>query len=197
VTGVPTLPLSRRNDHDGASRHAARRGDQRAGRRLNPDPVDDALVLRLMELALKGADRIERARTGVHRRQGSGREGEVSQLNRAEWSLYGPVTTRRCSGSSLPSAGRPSISRRFRRRRRLSEVHRAALPAGCDRHRLRLDLPSVLWSRLLARRALGLLFTIAPCAVVPLGWPSGKGRPDAKAVAEVVSLERYGNPAFR
>jgi len=54
-----------------------------------------------------------------------------------------------------------------------------------------------LWSRFLARRALGLPFTIAPCAVIPLGWPRGKYGPTRrKPVGEVVSLDRYGNRAF-
>jgi len=54
-----------------------------------------------------------------------------------------------------------------------------------------------LWSRFLARRALGLPWNVAPCAVVPLGWPIGRyGPTHRRAVGEVVSLDRYGNRAF-
>jgi nitroreductase len=54
-----------------------------------------------------------------------------------------------------------------------------------------------LWSRFLARRALGLPWNVAPCAVVPLGWPIGRYGPTRRLpVAEVVSLDRYGNRAF-
>src|SRR5262249_40341318 len=34
-----------------------------------------------------------------------------------------------------------------------------------------------LWSTWLARRALGLPWTITPCAVIPLGWPRGRYGP--------------------
>ena len=55
-----------------------------------------------------------------------------------------------------------------------------------------------LWSRFLARRALGLPWNVAPCAVVPLGWPIGRyGPTHRRPVGEVVSLDRYGNRAFR
>lgn len=55
-----------------------------------------------------------------------------------------------------------------------------------------------LWSTVLARRALGLPWNVTPCAVVPLGWPIGKYGPTTRRpVAEIVSLDRYGNRAFR
>ena len=55
-----------------------------------------------------------------------------------------------------------------------------------------------LWSRFLARRALGLPWGIAPCAVIPLGWPKGRYGPTTRRpVGEVVSLDRYGNRPFR
>jgi hypothetical protein len=55
-----------------------------------------------------------------------------------------------------------------------------------------------LWSRFLARRALGLPWNIAPCAVIPLGWPIGRYGPTTRRpVGEVVSVDRYGNRPFR
>ena len=54
-----------------------------------------------------------------------------------------------------------------------------------------------LWSRLLARRALGLPWNVTPCAVIPLGWPIGKYGPTTRRpVGELVSLDKYGNRAF-
>ena len=54
-----------------------------------------------------------------------------------------------------------------------------------------------LWSKWLARRALGLPWSISPCAVIPLGWPRGRYGPTTRRpVEEVVSLDRYGNRAF-
>ena len=55
-----------------------------------------------------------------------------------------------------------------------------------------------LWSTFLARRALGLPWSVTPCAVVPLGWPLGKYGPTTRRpVGEVVHLDRYGNQPFR
>ena len=54
-----------------------------------------------------------------------------------------------------------------------------------------------LWSTFLARRALRLPWSVAPCAVVPLGWPRGRYGPTTRRpVGEVVSLDRYGNRPF-
>jgi len=54
-----------------------------------------------------------------------------------------------------------------------------------------------LWSKLLARRALGLPWNVTPCAVIPLGWPIGKYGPTTRRpVGELVSLDRYSNRAF-
>ena len=39
---------------------------------------------------------------------------------------------------------------------------------------------------------------IAPCAVVPLGWPRGRYGPTTRRpVGEVVHVDRYGNQPFR
>jgi hypothetical protein len=54
-----------------------------------------------------------------------------------------------------------------------------------------------LWSSLLARRALGLPWSVSPCAVVPLGWPQGRYGPTTRRpVGEVVSVDRYGQRPF-
>jgi nitroreductase len=54
-----------------------------------------------------------------------------------------------------------------------------------------------LWSKLLARRALGLPWNVTPCAVIPLGWPIGQYGPTTRRpVGELVLLDRYGNRAF-
>jgi nitroreductase len=55
-----------------------------------------------------------------------------------------------------------------------------------------------LWSSILARRALGLPWSVAPCAVVPLGWPRGRYGPTTRRpVGEVVHLDRWGHRPFR
>jgi nitroreductase len=48
-----------------------------------------------------------------------------------------------------------------------------------------------LWSTFLARRALGLPWSVTPCAVVPLGWPTGRYGPTTRRpVGDVVHLDR-------
>ena len=55
-----------------------------------------------------------------------------------------------------------------------------------------------LWSTFAARRILGCPFNVMPCAVIPLGWPRGRYGPTTrKPVEEVVSVDRYGNRAWR
>jgi nitroreductase len=55
-----------------------------------------------------------------------------------------------------------------------------------------------LWSTVLARRALGLPWTVTPCAVVPLGWPRGRYGPTTRRpVGDVVHVDRWGNQPFR
>ena len=55
-----------------------------------------------------------------------------------------------------------------------------------------------LWSNWAARRILGLPWSITPIALVPLGWPIGRYGPTTrKPVGEVVSLDRYGNRAWK
>src|SRR4029079_11106677 len=55
-----------------------------------------------------------------------------------------------------------------------------------------------LWSRTQARRTLGLPPKVAPCAVIPLGWPlkGGYGPTTRRPVREVAHLDHYGNRAF-
>ena len=200
---------------------------QRAIRRLKPDPVDDGLVLHLIELALK-------APTGSNAQnwefvivKDQAVKARLAALNRRAWSVYGgigrrmanragdqamlriigavqwqadhfaeipvlvvaclkgvippwpPVATASMYGSIFPS---------------VQNLLLAARAAGLGAALITLPL----WSRFLARRALGLPWNIAPCAVVPMGWPAGRyGPTHRRPVGEVVSLDRYGNRAFR
>jgi nitroreductase len=199
---------------------------QRAIRRLKPDPVDDELVLRLIELALKAPtgsnaqnwefivvkDQQVKARlAGLNRRAWSlyrsigrrtaanaGDQKSLKMLDAGEWLAshlhetpvlivaclngfippWPPIATASAYGSIFPS---------------VQNLLLAARAAGLGA--VLITLP--LWSRFLARRALGLPWNVAPCAVIPLGWPIGRyGPTQRKPVGEVVSLDRYGNRAF-
>ena len=198
---------------------------QRAIRRLKPEPVDDALVLRLIELALK-------APTGGNA-QGwefivvKDREVKerLARLNRQAFRIYGGI-------------GRIAMRKRPEIQRILDAVqwqadHFAEIPVvvvACLRG-VRLPFPPVaatsyygsiypsvqnlllaaraaglgaglitlpLWSTRLARRALGLPWKVTPCAVVPMGWPQGRYGPTTRRrVVEVVHVDRYGHQPFR
>ncbi len=200
---------------------------QRAIRRLKPDPVDDALVLHLLELALKAPtgsnaqnwefvvvkDPVVKARLG--------------KLNRRAWNLYGGIGRRMAKRAGDPAMLRiidavewqanhfveipvlivaclkgfippwPPIAAASMYGSIFPSVQNlllAARAAGLGAALITLPL----WSRFLARRALGLPWNVAPCAVVPLGWPAGRyGPTHRRPVEEVVSLDRYGNRAFR
>ena len=200
---------------------------QRAIRRLKTDPVDDALVLKLIELAL-------RAPTGSNAQnweflvvKDPEVKGKLAGFNRGAWNLYGgigrrlaerrgdetmkriikavqwqadhfeeiPVIVVACLKTVIPWF--PSIAASSAYGSIYPSVQNlllAARAAGLGAALITLPL----WSRSRARRALGLPFSIAPVAVVPLGWPKGKYGPNTRRpVGEVISLDRYGNRAFK
>jgi nitroreductase len=200
---------------------------QRAIRRLKTDPVDDDLVLHLIELALK-------APTGSNAQnwefivvRDPAVKAKLARLNRMAWRIYGglgrrlaerqgddgtmvriinavqwqadhfeevPVIVVACLRSVIlpwpPAIAASLYGSIFPSVQNLLLAARAAgLGAAL------ITLP--LWSRFLAQRVLGLPFSIAPCAVIPLGWPRGRYGPTTRRpVGEVVSLDRYGNRAF-
>lgn len=199
---------------------------QRAIRRLKPDPVDDALVLRMIELAL-------RAPTGSNAQnwefvvvKDAAVKARLARLNRRAWSVYGAI------GRRLARRGDDAATLRIIEAVQWQADHFEEIPVlvvACLRGPIPLwppiaaasaygsIFPSVqnlllaaraaglgaalvtlpLWSRFLARRALGLPWNVAPCAVVPLGWPRGAYGPTRRRpVGEVVSLDRYGNRPF-
>lgn len=198
---------------------------QRAIRRLKPDPVDDALVLHLIELAL-------RAPTGSNQQnwqfvvvKDRGVKERLGRLNRRAWNLYGGIGRRMYAGNE------PML--RIMKAVQWQADHFADIPVlvvACLTG-LRPFWPPVaatsyygsiypsaqnlllaaraaglgaalitlpLWSTFLARRALGLPWNVSPCAVVPLGWPLGKYGPTTRRpVGDVVHVDRYGNQPFK
>jgi len=198
---------------------------QRSIRRLKPDPVDDALVIRLIELALK-------APTGSNAQnwefvvvKDRAVKERLARLNRAAFRIYGGIGRR-------ANRDRPAMLRILDAVTWQAE-HFAETPVvivACLRG-MRLPFPPLaassyygsiypsvqnlllsaraaglgagvitlpLWSTFLARRALGLPYNVTPCAVVPLGWPRGRYGPTTRRPAgEVIHVDRYGNQPFR
>ncbi len=199
---------------------------QRAIRRLKSDPVDDALVLHILELAMK-------APTGSNAQNWEFivvRDREVvaklGGLNRRVLKVGGPIYERRavrrmddkmlrivkavqwqadhfdeipvvvvaCLKGVIPPW--PSVAASGAYGSIFPAVQNlllAARAAGLGAALITMPL----WSKFLARRALGLPWNVTPCAVIPLGWPKGKYGPTTRRpVGEFVSLDRYGNRAF-
>jgi nitroreductase len=194
---------------------------QRAIRRLKPDPVDDEIVLRLIELALK-------APTGSN-----GQKWEfiivkdqqvkkgLARLNRQIWRLSGRIGQRRTQDDPkrrkileavLWQADHfeeaPVIVVACLKGWYIPFVHLSAttyfgsiypaiqnLLLAARAINLGAALTTIpIWNLFAVRRVLGLPWRITPCAVIPLGWPMGHYGPTTrKPVNEVVSFDRYGN----
>ncbi|WKG01873.1 nitroreductase family protein [Mycolicibacterium sp. HK-90] len=199
---------------------------QRAIRRLKSDPVDDALVLHLLELAMKAPtgsnaqnwefivvrDREVVAKLGGLNRRAVKVGGPIykrvvvrdmsDQMLRIEKAVQWqadhfdeiPVVIVACLKGVIPPwpsmAASSAYGSIFPAVQNLLLAARAAgLGAAL------ITLP--LWSKFLARRALGVPWNVTPCAVIPLGWPLGKYGPTTRRpVGEFISLDRYGNRPY-
>ncbi len=198
---------------------------QRAIRRLKPDPVEDALVLRLIELALK-------APTGSNAQnwefvvvRDPAVKGRLAQRNRQAWRLYGgigrwlarkdakmlrlldavqwqadhfeeiPVLVVACL-RGLHAPFPPLLATSYYGSIYPSVQNLLLAARAAGLGAALITLP--LWSTISVRRILGLPLSVTPCAVVPLGWPIGRYGPTTrKPVGDVVSLDRYGHRPFR
>jgi nitroreductase len=198
---------------------------QRAIRRLKPDPVDDALVLHLIELALK-------APTGSNAQnwefvvvKDAAVKARLAKLNRQAWNLYGGIGRRLARGDETmlriikavhwqadhfeeipvlvvpclrgPRLALPPVAATSYYGSIYPSIQNLLLAArAANLGAALITLP--LWSTFLARRVLGLPWNVTPCAVVPLGWPRGKYGPTTRRpVGEVVHLDRFGHQPFR
>jgi nitroreductase len=198
---------------------------QRAVRRLKTDPVPDALVLRLIELALK-------APTGSNAQnwefvvvRDPGVKARLARQNRRAFRLYAAL-------------GRRVVGRDPKQLRMLDaaqwqadHLHETPVIVVACLRGLRIPFPNMLstsyygsifpsvqnlllaaraaglgaalitlplWSTFAARRILGLPWNVTPCAVVPLGWPHGRYGPTTRRpVGDVVSLDRFGHRPWR
>jgi nitroreductase len=199
---------------------------QRAIRRIKSDPVDDSLVLHLLELAMKAPTgsnaqnwefivvkdrkvvaqlgRLNRRAFNVYSAIGTrmlerrGDDKMLRILKAAKWQADHfddiPVVVVAClKGVVAPWPSLAASSAYGSIYPAVQNLLLAARAAGLGAALITLPL----WSKLLARRALGLPWNVTPCAVIPLGWPIGKYGPTTRRpVGEVVSLDKYGNRAF-
>jgi len=194
---------------------------QRAIRRLKPDPVDDEVVLRLIDLALRAPTASNAQGWEFIVVRDPKIKKALARLNRQVWRLYARI-------------GRWTTRHDAKRRRMLTAVQWQAdhfeeypvIVVACLKGRyipfLHISsasyfgsiFPAVqnlllaaravnlgaalttipLWNLIAVRRILGLPWNITPCAVIPLGWPLGRYGPTTRRpVHEVVSFDRFGN----
>jgi len=193
---------------------------QRAIRRLKPDPVDDELILRLVELALKAPTGSNAQRWEFIIVRDPQVKAGLARCNRQGWEFY-----RRIRRSRTPDDPK---------RRKLIEAVQwqtdhfeeapviivpclkgtyfplwhfptasyfgSIFPAvqnlllAARAVNLGAALTTIpLWNLMAVRRILGLPRRVTPCAVIPMGWPMGHYGPTTrKPVGEVVSYDRYG-----
>jgi nitroreductase len=197
---------------------------QRAIRRLKPDPVDDALVLRLIELALKAPSGSNQQNWEFVVVRDRAVKERLGRLNRFAWRLYGGIGRRLARDDAKMLRILDAVQWQADHFAEIPVVvvaclrgPRAPLPFVAATSYFGSIYPSVqnlllaaraaglgaalitlpLWSTFLARRVLGLPWRVQPCAVVPLGWPRGRYGPTTRRpVGEVVHLDRFGNRAF-
>jgi nitroreductase len=188
--------------------HAMR--TQRAVRKVLPDPVDDALVLRLIELAL-------RAPTGsngqnwefVVVKDQATKERLGAQYQRA-WRIYGGIGERVNRGDEAMQKVLGAVQWQVEHFAEIPVVIVACLrgsrapfvptPPMVGSSYYGSIYPSVqnlllaaravglgaslitlpLWSTTVVRRLLGLPISVQPCCAVPLGWPRGRYGPTTR-----------------
>jgi nitroreductase len=199
---------------------------QRAIRRIKSDPVDDSLVLHILELAMKAPtgsnaqnwefivvkDREVIAKLGRLNRRAINLAGPIYKRSierRGDEKMLGiqkavqwqadhfdeiPVVVVTCLKGVIPPW--PSVLTSSAYGSIYPAVQNLLLAARAAGLGAAL-ITAPLWSKLLARRALGLPWNVTPCALIPLGWPIGKYGPTTRRpVGELVSLDKYGNRAF-
>jgi nitroreductase len=199
---------------------------QRAIRRLKNDPVDDALLKRLIELALK-------APTGSNQQnwefivvRDRAVKAQLAKQNRAAFNLYGALGRRTAANDPKMLKVLDAVQWQADHFEDIPVIVVACLKGGP-----RLGFPPMipssyygsiypsvqnlllaaraaglgaalitlpLWSTFRARRILGCPWNVQPCAVIPLGWPMGRYGPTTRRpVEDVVSVDRYGNRAWK
>jgi nitroreductase len=183
---------------------------QRAVRRLLPDPVDDAIVLRCIELAL-------RAPTGSNGQnwefvvvKDQAAKEKLARQNRRAWSIYGGIGKRQNRGNEPMEKILAAVEWQAEH---FEEI--PVLVVGCLRgnrvpfvpmppfahssyygsiypsaQNLLLAARAMglgaalitlpLWSTTVVRRILGLPASVMPCCIVPMGWPRGRYGPTTR-----------------
>jgi nitroreductase len=197
---------------------------QRAIRRLKPDPVDDGLLLRCLELATRAPSGGNRQPAEFILVRDRRVKAALGRLYRQSWSVYGglgkllygshertrkimnavdwqvehweevPVVVVACLRGVALPI--PGVARSSRYGSLYPAIQNFLLAARAEGLGASLTtLP--LWSQWAARRALGLPWNVEPVAAIPVGWPRGRYGPTTRRPVErSVHVDRYGNRPF-
>jgi nitroreductase len=188
--------------------------------RLAPDPIDDATILTLLDLATCATAGQRRRVEFVVVRDPDVRH-QLARAYRQGWSVYRRVLHTRAGDDAVLEARqweadhfedvRVIVVACVRGRRPVfSAIGAASFYSGVFPAVQNLLLSAAalglggaastlaLWSRWEARRTLGLPSAVTPVVVVPLGRPRGVPTPAPVApVGNLVHLDRYGHQPFR
>jgi nitroreductase len=197
---------------------------QRAIRRLKPDPVDDGLLLRCLELATRAPSGGNRQPAEFILVRDRRVKAALGRLYRQSWSVYGGLgkllygsdeRTRKIMNSvdwqvahweEVPvvvvaclrgvALPIPGVARSTRYGSLYPAIQNFLLATRSEGLGASLTtLP--LWSQWAARRALGIPWNVEPVAAIPVGWPRGRYGPTTRRPVErSVHVDRYGNRPF-
>jgi nitroreductase len=198
---------------------------QRSVRRVKPDPVDDALVLRLIELALKAPTQQDTQAWEFVVVKDPAVKARLGRQNRRMWRLYRPVAEWKARNDEKLRRMNAAVEWGVDHFEEIPvfvvaciRAPRIAFPPIVAASNFGSIFPSIqnlllaaraaglganlvtmpLWSNFVARRILGLPWNITPIALVPLGWPIGRYGPTTRRpVGDVVSLDRFGDRPWR
>jgi nitroreductase len=197
---------------------------QRAIRRVKPDPVDDEVLLRCLELATRAPSGGNRQPAEFILLRDRRVKAALGRLYRQSWSVYGglgkllygshertrkimdavdwqvdhweevPVVVVACLRGVALPV--PGVARSSRYGSIYPAIQNFLLVARAEGLGAALTTLPV-WSQWAARRALGIPWNVEPVAAIPVGWPRGRYGPTTRRPVErSVHVDRYGNRPF-
>ncbi|KUI29357.1 nitroreductase [Mycobacterium sp. GA-2829] len=194
---------------------------QRAIRRLHPDPVDDALLQRLLELAVKAPNGGNEQKAAFVVVTDAAVRAQLARLNRTGFPLMSLYYRRRNRSDTAWARTWKAIEwqrdhfadipvvivvcwsgRIWRRPVMLNSAPYASVYPATQNLLLAaravglgagfISLP--LWRVRKLRRILGMPRSVTPVGVIPLGWPRGKYGPSTRRpIGEIAHIDRWGN----
>jgi len=183
---------------------------QRAIRRLRPDPLDDAIVIRCIEIALKAPTSSNGQNWEWIVVKDQAVKQKLAAQYRQVWALYGRAMRRRSRGDDIAARTLDAVEWQVAHLAEMPVLVIACLRGGrvpllpqpplVESSYYGSIYPSVqnlllaaramgvgatlitlpLWSVTAARRILGLPTSVRPCCVVPMGWPIGRYGPTTR-----------------